>query len=296
MSVLSEHLASGTTHVARCWAVMRRDGVVFGFTDHDQDLEFEGIRFRADTGMTARAIAASSGLAVDNSEAMGALSSLSVNEADIEAGHFDAAVVKAWWVRWDNVAERVLQFSGTIGELRREGGAFHAELRGLSEPLNQPQGRVYQPQCPAILGDQACGVDLDDPTYFAEASPAQIAEQRRFGFKGLGMFEEGWFERGRLRVISGAGAGQLCVIKRDLQMGDIRLIETWQALRAPVGLGDTMRIEAGCDKQFETCGRKFSNVVNFRGFPDIPGEDWLMRAPQKSTKNGGSLRQYQVDP
>lgn len=29
----------------------------------------------------------------------------------------------------------------------------------------------------------------------------------------------------------------------------------------------------GCDKRFETCKAKFSNTVNFRGFPHLPGND-----------------------
>ncbi len=40
--------------------------------------------------------------------------------------------------------------------------------------------------------------------------------------------------------------------------------------------GDLLRLEAGCDKRLETCRLKFDNVVNFRGFPHIPGEDWLI--------------------
>ena len=46
-----------TTTRARAWALTRADGVVMGFTDHDRDLSFDGITFRAGTGMTASAIA-----------------------------------------------------------------------------------------------------------------------------------------------------------------------------------------------------------------------------------------------
>ena len=35
---LFAHLATGDTTVCRCWAVHRRDGRRFGFTDHDADL------------------------------------------------------------------------------------------------------------------------------------------------------------------------------------------------------------------------------------------------------------------
>ena len=40
--------------------------------------------------------------------------------------------------------------------------------------------------------------------------------------------------------------------------------------------GDTFTITAGCDKQFATCGAKFANAVNFRGFPHMPGNDYIL--------------------
>ncbi|MGE3292612.1 MAG: phage BR0599 family protein, partial [Geminicoccaceae bacterium] len=43
-------------------------------------------------------------------------------------------------------------------------------------------------------------------------------------------------------------------------------------------------IRAGCDKRMETCGAKFANTANFRGFPHIPGQDAVLRY---ATKDGG---------
>ena len=51
--------------------------------------------------------------------------------------------------------------------------------------------------------------------------------------------------------------------------------------------GDRVRLEAGCDKLPRTCRKKFNNFLNFRGFPDIPGEDWLMSYPIPSGQNDG---------
>jgi uncharacterized phage protein (TIGR02218 family) len=51
-----------------------------------------------------------------------------------------------------------------------------------------------------------------------------------------------------------------------------------------------VRIEAGCDKRPDTCRLKFANYDNFRGFPDIPGEDWLMSYPAGAAVNDGGSR------
>ena len=51
------HLSTGLTTLARCWRLTRRDGLELGFTDHDRDIIFAGVTFKADTGLTARALA-----------------------------------------------------------------------------------------------------------------------------------------------------------------------------------------------------------------------------------------------
>ncbi|MEP1253113.1 MAG: DUF2163 domain-containing protein, partial [Alphaproteobacteria bacterium] len=61
-----------TTH-ARCWKVERRDGTLFGFTDHDRALTIAGLSYEAATGFTATSIESSLGLAVDNLDVEGAL-------------------------------------------------------------------------------------------------------------------------------------------------------------------------------------------------------------------------------
>jgi len=287
---LESHLASGITSLCRCWAVVRRDGQSFGFTDHDRDLNFEGVTFRADTGLTAKAMQQTTGLSVDNSEAVGALSDTAVTEEDILAGRFDGADVRAWLVNWEVPEHRILQFRGSLGEIKRGGGAFEAELRGLTEALNQPQGRVYQKPCSAVLGDGQCRFDLSQPGYFIEIAVEQVEEGRAFRFAELAGFDERWFEKGRFEVLSGAASGLVGLVKNDRLSNDGREIELWEALRAPVAAGDMVRIEAGCDKRAKTCRFKFLNFLNFRGFPDLPGEDWLMSYPTRAGANdGGSL-------
>lgn len=287
---LLAHLAGGITTVCRAWAVTRRDGVVLGFTDHDRDLNFDGITFRADSGVSARAISQTTGLSVDNSEAQGALTGAGVTEADILAGRFDGAEVRCWQVNWADPAARALEFAGTLGELRRAGGAFWAELRGLSEALNREIGLVYHAQCSAALGDARCGVDLDAVAYRAEAAIGAVEDAVAFDLPGLGDYADRWFERGRLRVLDGAAAGLWAMIKNDRLQETGRRVELWQAIPAPIAAGDRVRIEAGCDKRAKTCRIKFDNFLNFRGFPHVPGEDWLMSYPVRSGKNDGGSR------
>ena len=293
MAISSEfmaHLESGTTSVCRCWQVVRRDGVTFGFTDHDDTVAFDGQVFLASEGMSARALDQTTGLAVDNSEALGLLSDVSVREDDILAGLFDGAAVLAWLVNWADPEQRVLQFRGTMGEIHRSGAAFRAELRGLTEALNQPQGRVYQAPCAAILGDALCRFDLGAAGY-VERRPVEAVEKRKFfRFALMDGFNDRWFDRGRLIVETGKAKGIVAVIKNDRLTAKGRTLELWEALRLDIVPGDIVRLEAGCDKRVDTCRLKFNNIINFRGFPDVPGEDWLMSYPKVGDDNSGGSR------
>ena len=295
MSVQSEeflaHAATGLTTLCRAWAITRKDGVSFGFTDHDRPLSFEGVTFKADSGLTALALAQSTGLSVDNTEALGALTDAAVREDDIEAGRFDGAEVRAWLVNWADTDTRWLQFRGTIGELRRTGGAFHAELRGLTEALNRPLGRIYQKPCTAVLGDGNCKFDVTQPGYQFEGVVQRVTKGRVFELDDLSGFEEAWFQRGRLDILDGPSEGLWGMIKRDVFEDGARRIELWEPIRGAIEAGHKLRLTAGCDKRFETCRLKFNNLLNFQGFPDLPGDDWVMAYPSNGGANsGGSLR------
>jgi uncharacterized phage protein (TIGR02218 family) len=291
MTTLQAHLATGLTTLCHAWALRRADGVTLGFTDHDRDLVFDGITFRADTGLAARALQQGTGLAVDNTEALGMLSDAAITAADIEAGRYDGAEVRCWRVNWADPAQRALQFRGSIGEMGRTGAAFTAELRGLTEALNRPMGRIYQKPCAAVLGDATCRVDLTTPAHALSLPVASVQDGRNLRLAGSGPQAAGWFRRGLLRVTDGAAAGQSRVIKRDTLQGASRLIELWEPLRAALTPGDTVTLTVGCDKRFATCRDRFGNTLNFQGFPDLPGDGWQMATPgQGSPMRGGSRR------
>ncbi|MCK0126709.1 DUF2163 domain-containing protein [Gelidibacter sp. F2691] len=282
------HLSEGVTSIARLWKVTRRDGSVYGFTDHDLDIQMEGVTYKADTGMTAQALSQTTGLSVDNTEALGVLSTDAISEKDIRAGRYDGAEVEAWLVNWKDVTQRYLRFRGTVGELAREAGGFRAELNGLSEALNQPQGRAYQSPCSAVLGDGKCRFNLGQNGYSVELDLVSNDEETVFRFDGMSLYPKNWFVRGRFEVLTGEAQGLSGIIKNDAKGKDgARTIELWEALRAVMLPGDRVRLEAGCDKLPRTCRVKFNNFRNFRGFPDIPGEDWLMSYPVPHERNDG---------
>ncbi|SDE19111.1 DUF2163 domain-containing protein [Limimaricola pyoseonensis] len=277
MSGLAGHLATGATTLCRCWALRRADGLVRGFTDHDGPLAFDGMEFRPNSGMSASALAQGTGLAVDNGEALGALTDDGITETEIEQGRLDGAEVTVWRVNWADPAQREVEFRGHLGEISREGALFRAELRGLADLLNQPVGRAYQARCDAVLGDARCGVEAGQAGFSFERT-LQAVEDARLRLDWPDAPVPGWFARGRVEVLDGEAAGLSAPIRDDRQEGARRVLDLWRAIPG-LEAGDRLRVVAGCDKRAETCRAKFDNLLNFRGFPNLPGEDWLMAVP-----------------
>jgi uncharacterized phage protein (TIGR02218 family) len=278
-SALQTKLDTGVTTLARAWKLTRRDGVVMGFTDHDRDLVIDGVTFRAGTGFTSSEAASRFGLSVDGGEISGALADDSLTDADLAAGRYDAAAVETWLVDWSDPQLKVLTARATLGEVRREGQAFVAELRGLADLLSQESGRLYTAKCGADLGDSRCRVDLTDPAFRGSGAITGIEGTSIFVASGLDGFAETLFSAGRLTWTSGANNGLSIEIKQHRLVAGQPQLSLWQAMPEPIAVGDTFDMTAGCDKTFATCRARFANTDNFRGFPQIPGNDFLLASP-----------------
>lgn len=290
-SGLQAHLDGRATKMCYCWKVTRNDGLVQGFTDHDNVLTFGGVTYEASSGFTATQFAASAGLAVDNLEVEGALSSDSINEDDLAAGHYDNAKVEVYWVNWSNVAQRHIVSRGFIGEVKRTGVMFQAELRGLSNALQQKTGRKYQRYCNAVVGDARCGINLANAAYRGSGAVDIASSSRTFTVTGLGGFSDDWFTAGVVNWLTGANAGQSMEVKLHNFINGTVSIELWQAMPFEIQTGDTFTVTVGCKQDAATCNSKFNNIANFRGFNLIPGPDMLLFYPKQGDDNldGGSL-------
>ena len=280
------HLSSGTTTLAWCWKLTRRDGAVQGFTDHDTALNFDGITYEAVSGFVASEVQSTLGLAVDNLSVLGALSSASLNEDDLAAGLYDDADIEIWRVNWASPEQRVLMRKGNLGEVKRGKTGFQAEVRGLAHRLNQPVGRVYAYACDADLGDVRCAKDISSSAFTARGTVGAVIDARRFAVGGIAAYANGWFSAGKLTFTTGANAGRAMEIKRHSAFG----IELWQAMSENVATGDAVTLTAGCDKQFATCKAKFANAANFRGFPFMPGNDAVLSYPTAAQPRDGGSR------
>jgi uncharacterized phage protein (TIGR02218 family) len=128
------------------------------------------------------------------------------------------------------------------------------------------------------------------PGFFAEGVVGAVAGGE-IETADLGSFSERWFAGGVLTWITGRNAPTASAVKADSALGATgRRLTLWRAPGFPIAAGDRFRVVAGCDRTAETCREKFSNFMNFRGFPDIPGEDWVAAYPKGGEVHDGSSR------
>ena len=281
---LQAHLDDGTTSLSWCWRISRSDGVALGFTDHDRALAFDGTAFEPESGFAASEIRAGSDLAVDAQDATGVLTSDRITETDILDGRWDNAAVELWRVNWADTSQRVLLRRGAVGQIRRGRMAFVAEVRSLAHVLGQTVGRTFQAGCDARLGDARCGIDLENAVYKGMGVVTDLLRDRAFMASGLSGFDAGWFTSGTLTWTSGANAGRVAEVLVHGLDGGIASLTLLEAPILPIAEGDSFIARAGCDKRIATCNAKFANVANFRGFPNIPGQDAVLRY---ASQNGG---------
>lgn len=157
---LADRIESGAATLCHAWLLKRADGVVAGFTDHDRDLEVEGVVCRASSGWTGGAAESGVGLAPGTAVVAGVLDDDGINEADIEQGLFDRAEISLWRLDWRRPDLKVRLWVARLARIRRDGDGFSAELEGPLSALERVVERTYGRDCDAQLGDARCKVDL----------------------------------------------------------------------------------------------------------------------------------------
>lgn len=278
---LKNHLQQENTTLCTMWKVVRRDGLSFGFTDNSSDLIYDGINYYASTGQNASNIKTSAGLNVDNLDVtanlggvetsfVDVLDSPFLTEQDIRAGLWDLASVEIFLVNYkDLTMGKLIMRSGTIGEIKTGRTQFTAELRGMTQPLQQFLGRLFMPSCDANLFDNRCKVNASAFTF--NGSVTSLINNHSWYDTSLTQTSSGteYFVGGLIEWTSGLNTG-LKMEVRDYTPGYIFIV---QQMIYDIQVGDTYTIKAGCDKLSTTCHNRFNNIINFRGFNLIPGSD-----------------------
>lgn len=288
---LITQLNSEVSTLCWCWKATRRDGQVFGFTTHDQNLTFANVTYLAETGVLATNAQSKIGASVDNMDIAGILDSVVISEEDLRGGKWDGAKIEVMLVNWNATGQRLTIQTGTIGDVTIKKLQFVAEMRSLAQQLQTTIGRTLKRRCDANFADEKCGIDkyqwmnfgtvmnvidentfeyiVDNNTYYSDPPTNSVAIVPKD-------FSQLIPQGGLLTWTSGTNSGS------SIEVLDIDAPNSKVHISIPmayeVAFGDTFTIISGCDKNFSTC-KNYGNQVNFRGCPHIPGVDAIRMYP-----------------
>ena len=277
-----ESLRINQTHrYAVCWDILRTDAAHYRFTTHDHALVLaDGFEYSPAGGLNQTAARKESGLREQNQEFNGVITSDKITVDDLRAGMFREADVTQYLVDWRYPWAGSLQtLKYYIARTDFDGEVWEAEVTGITRRLKQTIGDVVGRTCKADLGDNDCKINLEQASYRALGSVGTIVEDRRiFTTSGVGTgFGDDFFNHGELVWTSGPNTGVRSMVKDWISAS----VQAELILPTPfdIGTGNTFTMYAGCEKTKTVCSNKFSNLVNFRGDPYIPGTDKLMQTP-----------------
>ena len=275
------------TKWAQTWTITRVDGEVRAFTSHDMPVIFRGVSHTPCNSLMATAVELSTAMGTSgNQDLMGLLSDVGISEEDIYNGLYDGAFIESWIVPWDNAGGEIpfRLMGGVIGSAGFGELTFNQEVLSDSARLEQTALlETYTPGCRYLFGsvnDSRCPVDLSalqvSGSVTGTAIPnASTSSTRRIFTDSTRVEADGFFDFGVITWTSGANAGATSEVK-DFSGGQFII---WDVLLFPIAIGDTYTATPGCDKSTADHLVFNADLVDFGGFPDVPGNDSILQSP-----------------
>lgn len=255
------------------------------FTDHNQNLVIpDDGTYLAAGGFSASARQRQEGLQTRNLDCVGVINSDAITQEDLRAGRYREAQIEEQAVDWRYpMAGPIYGVTYWIEEVTFDGSQWNAKVSDISRWLRVSVGDVYARNCRYDLGDTGCKVNLAAIT--VSASVTTIDNQRKLFRASALTGADNKFQYGKIVWTSGDNDGLISEVKAYVSA--TKQLKLQLVTPFDFQIGDTFDIYPGCGKTTEYCkgtsgtqGRPWANnLVNFGGFPTIPGTDKILQTP-----------------
>jgi uncharacterized phage protein (TIGR02218 family) len=261
--------------VAEIVTITLADGTILHYTTGNQDITFASTLYTSKGALLQLGtISWRIGVEVDTlklqiwSDLSNIVESVAVQHAALE-GLLDSAgvlVQRLFTTTWgDWSAGAVTLFKGTVSDTTIDQAHIDMDIKSRKELLAIPfPYHVYGPSCRWPLYGTGCTVN---PASFVVAGTVGASPIAMLFNSNLTQ-ADGWFAQGYVIFTSGANTGINRGVRKYLNASGQILL--WVPLPFAPAPGDTFNAYPGCDHTSATCSGKFSNLVNFGGFPSIP--------------------------
>ncbi len=284
--VLADYIPC-TTQWAQTWTITRTDGQVFAFTSLDRPLTFRGVVHSPCNSLSATATEQSTTIGANgNMELLGIISDAGISEQELYNGLFDFAAFEIWMVPWLNHSGETpfRLMAGTTGTMSHGTEGFSFEVLTASANLRQ-RGLMenFTASCRYGFGstlDSRCPVNLAAITVAGSATSTAVpaasnTATRRILIDSSRAEAAGHFDLGIVTFTGGANAGASSEIKRF--EGGVFVL--WSPLLYPIEVGDTYTATPGCNKSPADHMRFNPDMIDYGGFPVVPGSDAINQFP-----------------
>ena len=263
--------------LARCWDVLRVDGTRFRFTDHSHQLILaDGFTYVPTKGISASALRKQSALEENNVSVAGIVSSDVITYDDLAAGKFKEARIDEYTIDWLYPwVDPIHHQRFWLVETSWNGEDWEGQVSSLPFWLRHNFGDVATRNCRAELGDTKCKVDLTLFQVSIEVSSV-ITPRQKF-VAALASTSDDYYAGGRILWLTGNQASLTSEVKAHVNAADS--LELYLRTPFAIQVGDQGLLVPGCDFTRATCVSKFNNIVNFRGYPFMPGSDKAYQTP-----------------
>lgn len=117
--------------------------------------------------------------------------------------------------------------------------------------------------------------------YSVDSAVTEVTSNGEFTASGLSGFPDGWFTYGKLTWLTGLNAGKsMEVIRFSNGSPQTYTVTLFLDMFFDIAVADTFTVQVGYDRTINQCVSKFDNIVNFGGFPHLPG-------PRTASRFGG---------
>lgn len=224
-------------------------------------------------GMTLSALTLATGFDAAHAEVRGAVDD-DFPFAALLGGKWTGA--RAWLVQHSPGIDAFAPvLAGRVRDVTPTTEEWVMEIRGHGDAFNQVIGDLLTPYCKAELGDAQCGFALTP----VAATVTAVVDAMRFTVGTAGTFADDHFNLGKADWLTGdlAGTDPVQIFNFIAGGTDAGAVEMFEPLVAAPQVGDTLNLFIGCPKTRAACRDLFGNVLNFRGYPEVPGTPTLLR-------------------
>lgn len=280
-SAWQDKYASGTTTLATALLLTRpgvdaSDDEHFGFTEHDEPVEIDGVTYLADPGLQITNIAISANADVGNLELQTLHDGTIFTPGDILGGRWRGTTFYIFRYDWTNPADGVDPLlAGVVGNITLKNNMVVAELRDLRQHLQLPIGDVSQKTCRYRVGDNRCKVNM--APFTKSGTITSVSNPKRVFTDSSRVEPADFFGFGSIRFMSGNAEGIDVKVDQYAANGTFTLS---LPLFVNVEVGDTYVAKGGCRGRLEEdCGPKFGNHLNFGAEPHRRLTDNITQTP-----------------